>query len=429
MNEKIYPKFTVIIPQKDRAEYIGATLRTCMIQDYPNFEIIVSDDCSKDNSVEVIANLAAKDPRIKLFAHKHHLGMRDNFEFALNQVSPGYVIALGGDDGLTPGCIWRMYEIIQDTKAQLLTWTPAVFAYPTAYSNGHSILSIRRKKDTGVKMLKSKDFLTKISKTFAYQIDECPMLYMKGVASTELVNRVKKRTKDGNFYYCPTPDGFSGVVLAGEVEEYAFTYEPLSIGGTTSKSQGQNYRRTDNNSKKEAQQFFNDNIRRTMHSELASQPYSPLVTLMTADYLLTAKDLPDWPGKCYDVSIEQVIKQTFKFLERSYFEDEVLLRELRILKAIANQHNLDSLFDTLVHKTQRKIVRANNVYGFLITNSIRFDGKTLGLKDIFDASIAVNFIYQSYNNISLNAFFKLIQRQFAVVLRTRKFKREKLPQI
>lgn len=91
---KEYPKFSVIIPQKNRAEYIEATLRTCMLQDYPNFEIIVSDDCSEDQSVEVISNLAKQDKRIKLFAHDHHLGMRDNFEFALNQVKTGYVIAL-----------------------------------------------------------------------------------------------------------------------------------------------------------------------------------------------------------------------------------------------------------------------------------------------------------------------------------------------
>ena len=49
---KEYPRFTVIIPQKDRAEYLIHTLRTCMIQDYPNFEIIVGDDCSEDNTVQ-----------------------------------------------------------------------------------------------------------------------------------------------------------------------------------------------------------------------------------------------------------------------------------------------------------------------------------------------------------------------------------------
>ena len=121
MKKEEYPLFTVIIPQKDRAEYIVHTLRTCMIQDYPNFEIIVGDDCSEDNSVEVVKELQKQDSRIKLIEHKQHVGMRDNFETALAEVRPGYVMALGGDDGLTPGCIWRMYEILKETGAELLT--------------------------------------------------------------------------------------------------------------------------------------------------------------------------------------------------------------------------------------------------------------------------------------------------------------------
>jgi len=140
-----YPLFTVIIPQKNRAEYLIHTLRTCMIQDYPNFEVIVSDDCSNDNSVEVVRELMNKDSRIKLFAHGNHLGMRDNFEFALNQVRPGYVMALGGDDGLVPGCIWRMYSILSSTNRELLTWTPSGFTY-SDYEGGKNIFYVKRKK-------------------------------------------------------------------------------------------------------------------------------------------------------------------------------------------------------------------------------------------------------------------------------------------
>ena len=63
MEEKTeYPLFTVIIPQKDRVEYLEHTLRTCMIQDYPNLEFIVADDCSEDGSVEMVKRLAQKQP-------------------------------------------------------------------------------------------------------------------------------------------------------------------------------------------------------------------------------------------------------------------------------------------------------------------------------------------------------------------------------
>ena len=423
-----YPLFTVIIPQKDRAEYLIHTLRTCMIQDYPNFEIIVSDDCSEDNSVEMVRELRNKDSRIKLFAHDHHLGMRDNFEFAINQVRPGYVMALGGDDGLVPGCIWRMFEILSSTKRELLTWTPASFGY-SDYEGGRNIFYIKRKKNYGVKFIKSETLLNKLAQTFLYQIDECPMLFMKGVASTALVDRVKSRTKDHSFYYCPTPDGFSGVVLAGEVDDYAFTYEPLSIGGSSNKSQGRNYCRTDKKSKEEAQLFFNDNIRRVMHAELASQQYSPLVTLMTADYLLTAQDLPGWPGKFAPISFEALIRASFKLIEKTSFENEVLVRELNILKEIAKQHGLFDLFNQLLTTTKRKVVRKEDVYGFVITHSIRFEGTELGINNIFDASLATNFVYNFYNKISFKEIIGFIRNTCKILIRSKEYKVEYLPNI
>jgi len=423
-----FPLFTVIIPQKDRAEYLIHTLRTCIIQDYPNFEVLVSDDCSQDNSVDVVRELINKDPRIRLFAHEKHLGMRANFEFALSMVKPGYVMALGGDDGLVPGCISRMFEILKSTKRELLTWTPGGFTY-SDYEYGKNIFYLRRKKQTGIKFIKSEDFLNKLSKTFLYQVDECPMLFMKAVVSTELINRVKSRTKDNSFYYCATPDGFSGVVLAGEVEDYAFTYEPLSIGGSTIKSQGRNYQRTDEKSRKEAEQFFKDNFERRMHPELADQHYSPLVTLMAADYLLTARDLPGWPGRFESISFENLIRATFKFIETSSFEKDVLVRELKILMEISKHHGLLNLFNELLSNTKIKVSQKDEVYGFLLTQSIRFEGTELGIHNIFDASLATNFVYSAYNNLSFNSAFIWLKNTFKVIIRKKKFKSEKLPKI
>jgi len=321
-----------------------------------------------------------------------------------------------------------MNEILSTTKRELLTWTPAGFAY-SDFEGGQNIFSIKRKKNYGVKFIKSQTFLNKLSQTFLYQIDECPMLFMKGVASTALIDRVKARTKDNSFYCCPTPDGFSGVVLAGEVEDYAFTYEPLSIGGTTTKSQGRNYHRTDKKSREEAQQFFNDNIRRTMHAKLASQQYSPLVTLMSADYLLTAQDLPGWPGKFPPISFDALIRASFKLIEESSFENEVLTRELYILKEIAKQHALLDLFNQLLTTTKRKVVRKKEVYGFLITNSIRFEGRELGIENIFDASLATNFVYNFYNKISFKEIIFFIRNTCKILIRNKSYKVEHLPKI
>lgn len=427
-NNSEYPLFTVIIPQKNRAEYIEYTLRTCMIQDYPNLEFIVADDCSEDDSVNVIKKMMAQDARIKLIAHEKHVGMRDNFEIALSYVRPGYVMALGGDDGLVPGCFWEMYKVIQDTGAELLTWPTHVFKY--ADDTSESRLTIIKKKFNGVKMIKSKDYLTKISRTFKYMTDDCPMFYIKGVASTALVEKVKSRTRDHCFYYCPTPDGFSGVVLAGEVKEYAYLSTPLSISGNSPKSQGLNYKRTDERSKKESQQFFNDNIRRTMHKDLASQQYSPLITLMTADYLLTARDLPGWPGEFPDFRFEDLIRATFAMLIRNPFANEVLVRELTIIKEIAKQHNLLPVYETLLKTTKRKLVMKDSFDAFRLTrNTFQFSGTDLRITNIFEASQACTFAYYFTNSISFKWLYRWIRSTICAIINKYNYKTSYLPEV
>ena len=428
MITKNYPKFSVIIPQKNRAEYIEYTLRTCMLQDYPNFDIIISDDCSDDNSVEVISKLAAIDNRIKFFAHKEHLGMHDNFEFALNQVKEGYVIALGGDDGLTPRCIWRMYEIFKETGKELLTWEPSIFVYPEDETK-NAVFCVKRNKKIYVKSIKSEDFLNKMAQTFRYLVSENPMFYVKGCASMTIVNRVKSRTKDHSFYYCPTPDGYSGIVLAGEVEEYAFTNEPLSIVGTSPKSQGSNYHRTDEKSRKEANQFFIDNIRRTMHEKLALQPYSPLITLMTADYLLTANDLPGWPGKFKMFTFDHLLRRTFLFIQNSGFSVEVLNRELVILRRIAIQHNLLDLYNDLLSRTKKRVGKPAEIKGFAITKYLRFDGKEIGINNIFDASMATPVVFRGYSLFSFRTLGQLFINTFRFVLGRNKYLIKSLPSV
>ncbi|WP_298615775.1 glycosyltransferase family A protein [uncultured Odoribacter sp.] len=419
-----YPLFTVIIPTKNRAEYIRDVLRTCMIQEYPNFEIIVSDDGSVDNSVEIVRELAKRDNRIKLFAHEKCLGMRDNFEFALNQVRPGYVMALGGDDGLVVDGIQRMYEILRETNKELLTWTTSFYQYPTSEDpSGKFIL----RKGRGIVIYKSGEYLNKISHTLWYISEDCPMFYIKGVVSTRLVEKVKSRTIDHCFYSCPTPDGFSGVVLAGEVDEYVFSREPLSIGGSSPKSQGKAYLRTDPESRKESELFFRQNADRPMHRELASQPYSPLIALMTADYLLTARDLPGWPGKYTPIDFENLIRKCFDEVANRYFEKELLIRELKIVRKIAEQHNLIKLFDRLMQTTKKKIRHRKKIFGSVITrDSIIFDASAAGINSLYDAAFATKYLYNIYSHMPLSRVFNNIIK---TILKNRKYSYEALPDI
>ena len=77
---------------------------------------------------------------------------------------------------------------------------------------------------------------------------------------------------------------------------YAFSGQPFSIYGLSPSSQGAGYVSTDAKAIEQSEIFFRDVSSRPMHAELASQACSPLITLMTADYLLVSRDLPGVPG-------------------------------------------------------------------------------------------------------------------------------------
>jgi hypothetical protein len=106
-----------------------------------------------------------------------------------------------------------------------------------------------------------------------------------------------------------------------------------------------------------------------------------------------------------------------------------LIRELKNLGEIAKQHDLLNLFNKLLATTERKVVREKEVYGFVITNSIRFDGKELGINNIFDAALATNFVYHFYNTISFKMIFSLIRNTFKIFRRNNSYKVEHLPLI
>jgi glycosyltransferase involved in cell wall biosynthesis len=409
------PLFTVIIPAKNRAKYLHHTLRTCMMQNYENLEVLVSDDGSTDNTREVVEDASRIDSRIRYISQGAGVGMRDNFEIALRQVKPGFVIALGADDGLLPDGIKGMYEVLRDTGMELLAWPPPLYSYPNVIGlNGQLTIFHTR----GMKIVDSHQFLCRQAKNLHYLSDiESPMFYIKGVASTKLIDRVRNRTADGRFYSCPTPDGYSGIVLAGEVSHYAFSGKPFSIYGLSPTSQGLGYLSNDEQAKKVSESFFQNVASRPMHHELASQPYSPLITLMTVDYLLTARDLPGWPGSFPSINYQQVLLCGLKELAHGLYGEERVCRELQIMNQIAEMHGLGAFFREKVRRSKRYRKRTPFEGSGINTRAFFLDGKTYSLHNIFDAAYSAQNIYQVYSDMRPSSLIKIISRSLIYRLR------------
>ena len=93
-------KISIIIPTRERAEFLRYSVRTALeIQD-KNFEIIVCNNASRDNTEAVVKSLS--DPRVHYVYTGSRISMRENFNFALKHSTGEYVIFLGDDDGIVP---------------------------------------------------------------------------------------------------------------------------------------------------------------------------------------------------------------------------------------------------------------------------------------------------------------------------------------
>ena len=405
-NTRSRPLFTVIIPTKDRAEYLYHTLRTCSNQDYENLEVIVSDDGSSDNTKAVVLEAARKDPRIRYVTPGSSLGMRDNFEFALDRVKPGYVIALGGDDGILPYGISGMWRTLQGTGKDLLTWRPLSFTYPSE-SPDKGLLAIFRHGKS--KILRSSEYLERQAKNLNYLYDfESPMFYIRGVVATRLIELVRSRTPDGRFFVCNVPDGFSAIALAGEAGEYAVSATPFTIAGNSPASQGRAFMAEDKQARKLADSFYRGAAHAPMHRDLASQPFSPLIALLTADFLLTAKDLPGWPGRVPLIDYKSLLLKGLNELGNGLYATDRINRELTILDGIAQYHGIEDFFRAKVKQIRRHQARRPFAGNAITPRHVLLDCNMFEIHNIFDAAYVSWFVCQLLTRLNFAAIEGII---------------------
>ena len=108
------PFFTLAIPQYKRRRYLEVNLEHAFAQDSRDFEILVSDDCSPDDSNEVIPGvLSAHDVPFRYYAQGRNLGYDANVRFCLSNARGRYVFMLGNDDALaSPDVLSRLKQAL-----------------------------------------------------------------------------------------------------------------------------------------------------------------------------------------------------------------------------------------------------------------------------------------------------------------------------
>lgn len=122
-------KFSVLLPTKNRLDLLQYAITSVIRQDYDNWEIIVSDNCSEQDVAGYVC--ALNDSRIKYYKTTSAIPVTDNWNEALEKSTGDYVIMLGDDDCLMPGYFQTASKLISKYGSPECIYTKAFqYAYP-----------------------------------------------------------------------------------------------------------------------------------------------------------------------------------------------------------------------------------------------------------------------------------------------------------
>ncbi len=93
------PKVSICMATWNRAHIIGKSIQSAINQDYDNWELVISDDGSTDNTGEVVKKYVKRDKRIKYIPHEKTVYYTDNRNIAIDN-SDGELLAFCDDDNI-----------------------------------------------------------------------------------------------------------------------------------------------------------------------------------------------------------------------------------------------------------------------------------------------------------------------------------------
>src|SRR5262245_15705926 len=99
------PLFSIVIPTYNRSELVQGAVRSTLSQSLGDFEVVVSDNCSEDDTRAVIERF--EDPRVRYVRTPTHGPIGDSWEFARSQAKGTLIMMLSDDDALVHDALER----------------------------------------------------------------------------------------------------------------------------------------------------------------------------------------------------------------------------------------------------------------------------------------------------------------------------------
>ncbi len=114
MTENCNPRVSVCIPTYNHAHFLKDAVESVLCQTLVDFELVVVDNCSTDNTRELVTFYTSRDARVKYFCNDVNVGPQENLNRCLQHASGEFVKILCADDLLEPACLEESVSALEN---------------------------------------------------------------------------------------------------------------------------------------------------------------------------------------------------------------------------------------------------------------------------------------------------------------------------
>jgi glycosyltransferase involved in cell wall biosynthesis len=233
------PFFSIIIPTRNRADLLYYSLKCAKAQEFDNFEILVSNNYSSDETEKVV--LANLDKHTRYITTNQPLAMPDSWEFALAHAQGEYILLTCDDDALRPDLLKFLFEVIKNKKPYCISWMNGVYYHPDWYDESKRNSCWFSSYTHNLSELNSTTLLRDL---FDMQLSKVAIPLPKMLNSCchrELLNKIKSIV--GKTFLPICPDYSVAVATLALIPRFLFVESPLFLGGISHKTIGANAQR------------------------------------------------------------------------------------------------------------------------------------------------------------------------------------------
>ena len=160
------PLVTACVPTYNSARFISATLESLEAQNYPNLEVMISDDASSDNTREICRGFTERLEQFSLVQQVHNLGWVSNVNALLASARGKYVFILPHDDLIRPTYVSSLIQVLEANQDAILAFSDTKISFIDVGPIGRSPMIATYKDLDGIK-----GCLERARRAACYQLD------------------------------------------------------------------------------------------------------------------------------------------------------------------------------------------------------------------------------------------------------------------